>query len=435
MNRIAFFVLGIFLVLLINVVYQILLLGPSKVANATLRSNYSIDSKIESKFSAEASSHTRGRAPLPFPIFEEQHMLPPRTSTSTLIYLSYPRNQSVNLFTQGLNKSDVKFCTQDGFKSRVLDTKEFRFYGECCVMIVDCEWSSSWQHGKIVSVGKDAHIFPSTAYLHLELLSKMSGPKYRICAMTQVRDASKFIPDWIRYHRRIGIDHFYIFDNNSTEIYAEDPDAEFIRFPWKKSQFQALTYGAQMVQSRCQWLAVFDVDEYIYPRGAGSVPALIAGSNASDVGELVLKILLMSSADLSRCPNASVPEGYVLRPNQTEELLAPKCISWAEGLDGHRIHAGVFRKGHNKSRRIVVPGESGHIVHYKLQCWPDYYVSKYKHGRSGLVRDWADPGYQQHAAPEGWERRGRENTVGDTSFRDYFLEVVARPRPEPVLVN
>ena len=204
--------------------------------------------------------------------------------------------------------------------------------------------------------------------------------------MTQVRDASKFVPDWVRYHRSIGIDHFYIFDNNSSEPYLQDPDVEYISFPWRKSQFQALTYGVHMVGSRCQLLAVFDVDDFIYPRGAGSVPGLLAGLERGDIGEITLMMLTMFSTDLVHCPNASVPEGYnYLRENATAELKAQKSISWVEGLDGHRVQAGIFCKAYNKSRRVEVASEAGYVVHCNLQCWSDYYVSKYKYGqRAGL---------------------------------------------------
>ena len=374
--------------------------------------------------------------PTLFPIFHEQYLLAPPNYLSKLVYLSYPRRKSVLLFTQGLNESDVEFCIQGDLKSRVLWTKNIRLMRDCCVIAVDCERHSSWSDGRPVTVGKnDNHVFPSTAYLHSALMSRPSGPKYSFCAMTQVRDAAKFVPDWVSYHRRIGIDHFYIFDNNSTEAYAQDPDVEYISFPWRKSQFQALMYGVQMTRSRCQWLAVLDVDEFIYPQGAETVPSIVARLNRSDVGELAFSILKMSSTALGRCPPSSVPEGYLYKQNTTLDIKTSKSIAWSQGLCAHGVHAGIFEKGFKKSRRVVVPSELAYVVHYKVQCWPDFYVSKYKHGRNGLVRDWVNKGYQQHLMPKGWEaRHTKRYTLRDTSFRDYFLEVLARPRPQPSVV-
>ena len=375
--------------------------------------------------------------PARLPSFDEQFVPAPPDDTTKLVYLSYPQNQSVILLMQGLNESDVKFCVQGDFKSRVLWTKNSKLMGDCCVIAVDCERHSSWSDNTPVTVGnEDRQVFPSTAYLHSALMSRPSGPKYSFCAMTQVRDAAKFVPDWVSYHRRIGIDHFYIFDNNSTEAYAQDPDVEYISFPWRKSQFQALMYGVQMTRSRCQWLAVLDVDEFIYPQGAETVPSIVARLNRSDVGEITLTISKMTSTSLEHCPPSSVPEGYLYRQNTTPELVAPKSISWSQGLFAHGVHAGIFAEGFNKSRRAVVPSDLAYVVHYKVQCWPDFYVSKYKHGRNGLVRDWVNKGYQQHLMPKGWEaRHTKRYTLRDTSFRDYFLEVLARPRPQPSVVH
>ena len=384
--------------------------------------------------------------PTRFPTFDEQHLETPSSCASKLVYLSYPRNKSVMLFTQGLIESDVRFCVQGNLKSRLLWTKNSMVVGDCCIIIVDCQWHSSWSDGKPVTVGTDdMNFFPSTAYLHTSLMSRPTGPKYSFCAMTQVRDAAKFVPEWVSYHRRIGIDHFYIFDNNSTEAYVQDPDIEYISFPWRKSQAQALTYGVQMTRSRCLWLAVLDVDEFIYPQGAESVPSVVAHLNQSDVGELALSIVKMSSSSLGHCPPSSVPERYLYRQNTTldtrTDKSSPKAyrrgksLSWSQGLYAHGVHAGIFEKGFNKSRRAAVPSDLAYIVHYKVQCWPDFYVAKYKHGRNGLVHDWADKGYQQDVAPKGWgSTHAREYPIRDTSFRDYFLEVLARPRPELSLV-
>ena len=374
--------------------------------------------------------------PLRFPIFDEQFVPAPPSDASKLVYLSYPRSQSVILFTQGLNQSDVQFCAQDKLKSKVLWTKNSKLAGDCCVIVVDCEWNPSWVDARPVTVGKDdAHVFPSTAYLHTALMSRSSGPKYSFCAMTQVRDAAKFVPGWVRYHRRIGIDHFYVFDNNSTETYPPDPDVEYIPFPWRKSQFQALMYGVHMTRAQCEWLAVLDVDEFVYPQAAESIPSVVAALNRSDVGEVTLSISRMTSPTLERCPASSVPEGYLYRRNATPELAAPKSVSWSRGLFAHGVHAGIFDKGFNKSRRALVPADKAYIVHYKTQCWPDFYVSKYKHGRNGLVRDWEDKGLRQDAMPKGWDQRHTEGfVVRDTAFRDHFLDVIARPRPPPSLI-
>lgn len=36
-----------------------------------------------------------------------------------------------------------------------------------------------------------------------------------ICAI--VRNEARYILEWIAYHKAVGIDHFYIYDNQSTD--------------------------------------------------------------------------------------------------------------------------------------------------------------------------------------------------------------------------
>ena len=191
-----------------------------------------------------------------------------------------------------------------------------------------------------------------------------------------------------------------------------------------------------MTKSRCQWLVVFDVDEFIYPKGLDSIPELVTALGQNDTGEMTFMTLTMTSHSLERCPNVSLPEGYVHRSNVTPELFSYKSISLLEALYGHHIHSGIFGKGHNRTRRVVVPSELAYIVHYNLPCWRDYYKSRYKFGRSGLVRDWDATGYQEEVMPPNWDQNVAWGyPMKDTAFRDFFLATVARPRPKPSLVT
>lgn len=91
-----------------------------------------------------------------------------------------------------------------------------------------------------------------------------SGPRYFMCAATQVKNMAKYLPDWAQYHRRIGVDKMYIYDNNSTDGMAALGRAldgvEVIPWPWRRSQRQAYTHARLIGRRRCRWMLFMDLD-------------------------------------------------------------------------------------------------------------------------------------------------------------------------------
>lgn len=45
-----------------------------------------------------------------------------------------------------------------------------------------------------------------------------ASKKWRICACSLVSNEAAYLPEWIEYHRLQGIDHFVLYDNNSTDL-------------------------------------------------------------------------------------------------------------------------------------------------------------------------------------------------------------------------
>ena len=56
-----------------------------------------------------------------------------------------------------------------------------------------------------------------------------------ICLLT--KDENKYLKEWVQYHLSIGIDHFYIYDNNSDQsvrdtILRDFDNSYFTFIPW-----------------------------------------------------------------------------------------------------------------------------------------------------------------------------------------------------------
>lgn len=118
------------------------------------------------------------------------------------------------------------------------------------------------------------NIFASTIYKIINCISrkKIKNKKYyaSICAI--FKNEAKYIKEWIEFHRIIGIDHFYLYNNNSNDNY-EEVLSEYIKsgivelVDWEKNQAQMEAYKdcISKKKNETNWLGFIDIDEFIVP--------------------------------------------------------------------------------------------------------------------------------------------------------------------------
>lgn len=95
---------------------------------------------------------------------------------------------------------------------------------------------------------------------------------FSICAI--FKDESLSLKEWIEYHRLIGVDHFYLYNNNSTdngvEILKPYIDEGLVTLiDWKcppPSQCAAYNDFKTKFWTETQWVAFIDLDEYFVPK-------------------------------------------------------------------------------------------------------------------------------------------------------------------------
>jgi hypothetical protein len=106
---------------------------------------------------------------------------------------------------------------------------------------------------------------------------------YTVAAAAIFQNEAKYLPEWIDYHQRIGVEHFWLYNNNSTDDYLttlqpyiQSGLVELIDWPsyqeendWFHFSFVVQTgaYNDAILRSKklTRWLAVIDTDEFIVP--------------------------------------------------------------------------------------------------------------------------------------------------------------------------
>lgn len=149
------------------------------------------------------------------------------------------------------------------------------------------------------------------------------------------QNEARFMKEWIDYHRMVGVEEFWLYNNNSTDDYLEvlRPYVEegvviLIEWPSKQdyNDWRHYTFEVQVgAYNNCieaskgysKWLALIDIDEFIVPVKEGNV-AVILERDFGDVSGLCLNWVLFGTSGVSE-----IPDGESMLKSLT--MRAPLC--------------------------------------------------------------------------------------------------------------
>jgi hypothetical protein len=106
--------------------------------------------------------------------------------------------------------------------------------------------------------------------------------KVSICAM--FKNEAEFLNEWINFHLNIGVDYFYLYNNNSNdgfrdilEPYIKEGLVELIDWPYDNSLMQAFEDCYKKNRFSTNWLAYIDIDEFICPIVHDNIKSWLSG--------------------------------------------------------------------------------------------------------------------------------------------------------------
>jgi len=138
-----------------------------------------------------------------------------------------------------------------------------------------------------------------------------------------VRDEEHHIGEWAAFHLAAGVRRFIVYDNGCTDATLAvlrdtvPPDALAI-IPWNQvfrdarmgreihNQALAYAHAARNFGDDLRWMAFIDIDEFLVPRRAGSLPEALAPLDAC-------RSVALPWHMFGRSGHATRPEGGILR--------------------------------------------------------------------------------------------------------------------------
>ena len=256
------------------------------------------------------------------------------------------------------------------------------------------------------------------------------------CVMI-AKDESPYITEWLEYHHGLGVDKFYIYDNNDTqkekEIFEEvlipwidHGIVELIDFPGNLAQMPAYDDAILRHRFDCRYMIFIDGDEFIFPKNGERLDDILneifgLGSN---VGGFAINWRLFGANGHEKYSPKPVLERFTMRAEEDflrhrdiKTIVNPRRVRCFTNPHYAKYFTGC---GCIDERRISVPqGQNPkgtvnriQINHYYLKSREEFF-KKRQRGRADFPKNYSI---------EQFEAQDR-NVIEDTGARDLFPQL------------
>jgi len=208
-----------------------------------------------------------------------------------------------------------------------------------------------------------------------------------VCIAAILRDEECFVDEWIAYHRMIGVQHFYIYDDAPASPLVEylRPHADYVTVvPWyqrhlelpgRNRQTKAYTHAWKTFGDRHEWIAFIDADEFLVFPAHANVDDFLAGFD--NVGAVSLHWHVFGHNGFFDDPQDLVTAALTRRMSAPGRMA--KTISRCRGISSiDSAHFCAMKRGFPRvdANKVpfadaIYPGktERGFVNHYSCRSF------------------------------------------------------------------
>jgi len=145
--------------------------------------------------------------------------------------------------------------------------------------------------------------------------------------------------EWIEYHKLVGVERFYLYDNESTDNskdllqpYIDKGEVVYHYIAGKCKQMPVYQDAIYHYKNETNWLAIIDLDEYIVPVEKNNISEIL--SDYKDYPALSINWIIFDSNNLKERPNKLAIEAYTnINKNMPENrhiksIVNPKKVKF-----------------------------------------------------------------------------------------------------------
>lgn len=190
-------------------------------------------------------------------------------------------------------------------------------------------------------------------------------------ALTAIfQNEAPYLKEWIDFHRGVGFEYFYLFDHFSTDFpekvlepYIAKGTVKLTRWPitysdvyeWTEVQCLAYERAIHWACGKTKWLAILDVDEYLFPVEGGLIGTLKPFEEFGGVG---VNWQVYGTSGIAKIPedrlmievlNWKAPENQETN-RHIKSIVRPERVKSLDNAHSMTYHKGFFQVNTKKER-------------------------------------------------------------------------------------
>ncbi|CDX20586.1 conserved hypothetical protein [Mesorhizobium plurifarium] len=187
------------------------------------------------------------------------------------------------------------------------------------------------------------------------------APRFNLTACAIFREEAPFLAEWIRFHQSVGFEHFYLYNNFSTddfktvlEPFIQQGLVTLVDWPRPVGQLSAYKDCIRRHWREALWIGLFDIDEFLFAPDGRDVRSVLDAYRDLP-GVCVWQAFYGSSGHVER-PDGPLVEAYTMRAGP--DITTAKTIVNPRMVYKPGVHLSKFLSGEamDTHRRIIVPG-------------------------------------------------------------------------------
>ena len=264
-----------------------------------------------------------------------------------------------------------------------------------------------------------------------------SRPPETVCLAAILKDEESFVEEWVAHHRLLGVDHFFLYDNDPLQplqdilrlhrdyvtirpwlVEHDDPN-----YPGHTKQLKAYRHCLDNGAANYDWVTFLDGDEFIILNEHEHLQAFLADFQDCDLVALNWHVF-------GHDGHFDDPPGLVLE-SLTRRMKEPRAMTKTlcrpDAVARLAVHLSQVKKGRRRVdankisfRDDLYPGKTrrAHINHYQCRSFTQW-MRKARRGEVGVFA--SDPENEWRFSEEGCLRQ--------------FVTVIARDKNEFVDIS
>ena len=248
--------------------------------------------------------------------------------------------------------------------------------------------------------------------LRKELKKPHPEPDVHLAVCVIAKNEGPYFQEWIEWHRKIGVEKFYVYDNESTdgtrellEPYIKEGVVEYNDFPGYRMQLAAYDDCLERHRYDTRWIAIIDMDEFIVPLADHTLPEFL--KRFEDFPAVEINWLVYGSGGaktkqpggvMERFKAHSLPSHHLNR--HVKSIVNPRRVYSMIGCHEVARINGKAADSHGKPVRISWRDRAPEhdvikINHYAVRSYEEFIEKKARGRASGPTRQLADEYFRE----------------------------------------